>query len=135
MPEPTVAQIIARLNEELPGFDARVSSVRDDEMFVLQVRTQFTFANQAQIDRYPLQDDPAHVEVFVDELIRQTRLAAIEKLGLQKQIDAEVAEQVASRVAQAHHEWQQKGWQAGYAAAAKDLFETARGIVNSRQID
>jgi hypothetical protein len=130
----TVGQIIARLNEELPGFDARITS-HDDERVVMAVRTHFVFANQVSIERYPLADDPEAAGYFVDELIRKTRLGAIEKLGLQKQIDAEVAEAVRERVAQAHHEWQQKGWQAGYAAAAKDLFETARGIVNSRQID
>ena len=124
----THQQVIDHLNEELPGFEAQL--VKSDHSFTtaFKVRTTLPFGMDMQVDTYALVEDPQRVMRYVDELIHRTRRDAIERLGLQKQIDAIVEAQVAQRVAEARAEWESKGWQKGFEAGYRAGTRPTEGL-------
>lgn len=87
---------VAYLNQELPGFEP--SLIRDSpDTITLRVRTNVQFAAYHTAAREVLcpvpqswGSRPYGLQRWVDELIHKTRRDVIEKLGLQKEIDAEV---------------------------------------------
>ena len=85
--------VVAYLNQELPGFEPSiVSDSFGTDSMTLKVRAVQVFAAYAALGNevlmFPLPN--YHLQRAVDEFIRKTRLDMIHKLGLQKQIDAEV---------------------------------------------
>lgn len=87
--------IVAYLNQELPGFEPSLTG--QDRLYggaVLHVRTMQAFAAYTVVpteaSHLSLAVPDFGVQQWVDSLIQKTRLDLIDKLGLQKQINEEV---------------------------------------------
>lgn len=93
-----VDDIVAYLNQELPGFEP--SLLRDDrsEQITLRVLTALKFGAYSTIGAehlfVPVPRQSYELQHWVDEMVRKTRADMIAKLGLQKQIDEEVKRQI-----------------------------------------
>lgn len=88
----TINDVEDYLNQQLPGFEPNV--LRDERTHgaTLRVRSKIQFgAYQTLSDEllFPLHGG-YQLKAQIDELVRRTRNEMIDKLGLQKEIDAEV---------------------------------------------
>ena len=89
-----VDDITDYLNQELPGFEPSIIRNDGTQAITLRVRTRVTFGTYADIGNehlfVPIYEQSYHLKRHIDELVRKTRQDLIHKLGLQKEIDAEV---------------------------------------------
>lgn len=144
----TPDDIVAYLNQELPGFEPEL--IRSDGPFTssttLRVRARVAFASYATVeDRIIFQVAAGggtnyELQRTVDEWIRKTRRELIEKMGLQKQIDDEVKQQLSREIARIRQEEFAKAYAAalreaaaGAAEAQGRLLENITALVTGKQ--
>lgn len=110
------------LRRELPGFENQILIEERTFMLTLEVRGPVWFGGREDIDHhltFPLATNE-HNEVYqqhIEELIRQTRADAINRLGLDKEIDQQVEEKTRKAVAEAKAKWEQEAYERGFNAA------------------
>lgn len=125
-------QILDHLREELPGFEGHFDIERDRHQVILRVRTNLRFAAESRLDdlRLPAPYEGPNDEVihWVEGLIKSTRLDAIGKLGLDKEIEAQVEERAEREVANRAAAIRQAAYQDAYRAAYADAFRAALAI-------
>lgn len=113
--------IVDYLNQELPGFEPKLIREPGTGAFQLRVRSSVRFAAYADISDTLVMHIHGGwgLRNHVDEFVRRTRQDAIDKLGLQKEIDAQVQRNV------------QRERAAIEAKAFKDAYEKAMQTVAS----
>lgn len=126
----TQAQVQEALKRELPGFESRLLVEDRDQLIVVEAKGPVWFYGKMNIDPFTLpiptyERNEAFAELL-REMVRKTRAHAIEQLGLDKEIRAQVEEKTRAAVAEQKVQWEQKGWRDGYAAATKELVVTMR---------
>ena len=131
----TVEQVTGVLSKALPGFESQISVEGGGlkgfgGLVTISVRGPVWFNGSVKVDQLtiPLATDEANEAYYenVMRLVRGTRAHAIERLGLDEEIKQQVEEQVRIAVGREKNNWEQKGWQKGYAEATKELIVTLR---------
>lgn len=124
--------ILEHLRAELPGFEGHFDIDRSSRQVILRVRTNFRFGAESRLSEMhfpaPLEGPSDEVVNWVDGLIKHTRLDAIGKLGLDKEIDAQVEERAEREVAKRAAAIRQAAYQDAYRAACTDAFRAALDI-------
>lgn len=83
--------IVAYLNQKLPGFEPSIINDPGLNGLTIRVRTNVPFAAyQSSTNDLRIPLSPYGMKGTLDELILKTRQDVIQRLGLQEEIDAEV---------------------------------------------